>query len=424
LKMQLWLVVVCLLGVVADAAGKGGWAKGTKGGAKSGPEKVKKSMVAVPRSKTTKGTGGVPGTGLMRRVFRETKTFFCSELEGLTLSLTRPVDAAMPGQALDVLINCMDMEFENPQFTVSLLAKFSRKLAEDNVYTKLKALMSIHRLMQYCDSGAKAAVAKCMRSLRKEYDAKTDLNFFAEECVEEAPTTAATVAELEASDLLLAYADYVYDYVTLRGGVGAKRDSDEAKASKFLKLIATSHAVEDRCKATSGKCSKECLGAILDDRQWMTKQLEKLQLDKLRRDADSVAASVEELEGDEEQQEREAGDKEGHEDFTVEEEEEEDDDWQEQVHQSVGHMDGEEFDEYVEQRGGEGEGYMSGDEVGAEEEEKEEEMVVDWEEEEEEEAMPEAVPLRKPAKKKQKGDGKKSSGSGSKAHKGSKSKRK
>ena len=48
------------------------------------------------------------------------------------------------------------------------------------VFTKIKSLCSVHRLMQYCDMGAKIALSKCLKSLRKEYDSKTDANFFDE----------------------------------------------------------------------------------------------------------------------------------------------------------------------------------------------------------------------------------------------------
>ena len=57
--------------------------------------------------------------------------------------LTRPTDAPVPLKSLDELVRCLDAEYDNPQFTVSLLAKFSRKLYEPNVFTKLKSMVGM-----------------------------------------------------------------------------------------------------------------------------------------------------------------------------------------------------------------------------------------------------------------------------------------
>ena len=364
------LVVVVFL---VSRAKKSSNAKGKRGKVESAA--TRKDMVAVPRSKASGKARGLPGSSLLTRVFRETKSFFCSELEGLTLQLTKPVDVAMPGQDLDVLINCMDMEYENPQFTVSLLAKFSRKLAEENVYTKLKSMMAIHRLMQYCDAGAKSAVAKCMKSLRKEFDGKTDDLFFSKEVVDNASSSAGTVAELETCELLKEYATYVFDYATLRGGVGAKRDSAASKANKFRELISSSHRIEECCEATSGECAKECLGAVLDDRQWMEKQLKKLSRSSdVDRDgrgendegdanvddwADEISKGLTNMDEEEEE--------EGEEEFEVEDEDEE-------GAEEVGNSDEEDFDGY--------------DEKEEEEEEEEEEDDDDDDDDDEEKPRP------------------------------------
>jgi hypothetical protein len=264
------LFFLCLLVTQgAKLSAKNG--KNSKGG-KAG--KPSKKMVAVPRQKGS--SGSLPGQSLLKRVFRETKGFFASELEGLTFQLTKPVDKHAPGHAMDVLINCMDMEYESPQFTVSLLAKFSRKLSEVNIYTKIKSLLAIHRMMQYCDSGAKVAVAKCLKSLRKEVDPKIDQNFFDKESIEEASHNAGTVAELEASVLLQEYSHYVFEYTALRGAP-SKAKSNAQRAVGFKKLIKLSEKVEACSKTSkSSKITKECIGAVLDDRTWMIKQLDKL----------------------------------------------------------------------------------------------------------------------------------------------------
>ena len=88
---------------------------------KKDSSKVEYSSIAVPRGK--KSGGNIPGRNIFSRLMRETKALFCSELEGITLSLTKPTDTNMDGTSLDVLINCMDVEYDNPQFVVSVLAK-------------------------------------------------------------------------------------------------------------------------------------------------------------------------------------------------------------------------------------------------------------------------------------------------------------
>ena len=157
--------------------------------------------VAIPRKKGSKGTapfGSLPFGGLLQRAFREIKTSFCSELEALTLQLTRPTDSPVPLKSLAELVRCLDAEYENPQFTVSLLAKFSRKLFEPNVYTKIKAMVCLHNLMQELEGGAQNAVMLSVRSLRSETDEKVGATFFAPESIEQAADVVVNVAELEA----------------------------------------------------------------------------------------------------------------------------------------------------------------------------------------------------------------------------------
>lgn len=115
--------------------------------------------------------------------------------------MTRPVDTQVSLKNLDELIRCLNAEYDNMEFTVSLLAKFSRKLCETNVYTKLKSLICLHKMMQECDENAQKAMKGSIQSLREERDEKVDASFFSPESIEKAAGSATNVAELENLEL-------------------------------------------------------------------------------------------------------------------------------------------------------------------------------------------------------------------------------
>lgn len=73
---------------------------------------------------------------------------------------------------VDQLVDCVNSEFEDPKFMVSLLAKFSRKMNEISTFSKLKSVLSVHKLIQMCDDQAKSAIMKCISSLKNENDPK------------------------------------------------------------------------------------------------------------------------------------------------------------------------------------------------------------------------------------------------------------
>jgi len=271
----LWLAAVLLVALLSSWNPHVGVVWAAKKSAQS---------VAVPRKKGTKGVtpfASSPFGGLLQRAFREIKTSFCSELEALTLQLTRPTDAPVPLKSLAELVRCLDTEYENPQFTVSLLAKFSRKLFEPNVYTKLKAMVCLHNLMQELEGGAQSAVMLSVRSLRSETDEKVGATFFAPESIEQAADVAVTVAELESVEyvdfggkrereretenipalltptpisttscrLCREYAAYVLEFVDLRGDAQkvASRGKGKGKGASKTEVDATAN--EDRAEA-------------------------------------------------------------------------------------------------------------------------------------------------------------------------------
>jgi hypothetical protein len=198
----------------------------------------------------------------------------------LNHQLTRPTDTQVSLKNLDELVRCLNAEYDNPQFTVSLLAKFSRKLCELNVFTKLKSLICLHKMMQECDSDAQSALTQSVRSLKSEKDEKVGVSFFSSESIEQAAGSASNVAELEAVELAREYAGYVLEYVDFRGEKGGKKgkkiDGDD-RAELLLDLMDKSDAVQKACKNTlSGQVVKQCLSCVIDDRPWLVKQMQKL----------------------------------------------------------------------------------------------------------------------------------------------------
>ena len=204
--------------------------------------------------------------------------------------MTRPSDTQVSLKNLDELVRCLNAEYDNPQFTVSLLAKFSRKLCEPNVFTKLKSLICLHKMMQECDSNAQNALTQSVRSLKSEKDEKVGVSFFSSESIEQAAGSASNVAELEAVELAREYAAYVINFVDFRGekitkssskstgGSKNKKEGDgEDRAEMLLELVELSESVQKCCKQSqNGQVVLQCLTCVMDDKSWISKQMLKV----------------------------------------------------------------------------------------------------------------------------------------------------
>lgn len=208
------------------------------------------------------------------------------------LQLTRPSDTQVSLKNLDELVRCLNAEYDNPQFTVSLLAKFSRKLCEPNVFTKLKSLICLHKMMQECDSNAQNALTQSVRSLKSEKDEKVGVSFFSIESIEQAAGSASNVAELEAVELAREYASYVLNFVDYRGEKMTKNTSknkkknknleeslsdNEEKAELLLELYELNEVVQKCCKQSqNGEVVMQCLTCVMDDKSYLIKQMLKV----------------------------------------------------------------------------------------------------------------------------------------------------
>jgi len=231
--------------------------------------------VAIPRSKDAKKKNSPLQHGMFGRLFRETKMFFSSGLEAITLQLTRPSDTATPMEVLGELVDCLNAEYENPEVVISVLAKLSRKLHEPSVYSKLKALLSVHRLIQKVDEPVRNAVLQTVSSLREVFDKKCGDNFFSLSFVEDSSATAGSVAEVQAADFARLYAPYVLSCVEARGRKSRQAVS-QSHCELLLSLFDTSEEIEAIYRESErSPVLKECFECIRHDRQWIFKQLQR-----------------------------------------------------------------------------------------------------------------------------------------------------
>ena len=97
-------------------------------------------------------------SGLIGSMARAAKGVFSSELEKMTLQLTAPTDSHLPIEVLSELVNLLNVEVDDPECVTSVIGKLSKKLHENNVFSKLKALASVHKLIQKTEDNVKAVV--------------------------------------------------------------------------------------------------------------------------------------------------------------------------------------------------------------------------------------------------------------------------
>lgn len=257
-----------------------------------------KHQQVLPRSKSSKSkknTGFLAQGGIFHRLVREFKSNFCSELESLSLSLTKPTDASIPVDSLQALITCLNEEYSNPAFTVSVLAKFSRKLHEQNIFTKIKALLSIHKLLQLTESKAQQALAQSMNALKSEVDMKNGKNFFTAEVLEDESAIGAGANTRVTLDLAREYATFVFRTFESKSNVkgnkkGANHDVGAAatrNAETLLEILDQARVVEALCKKLPrSPVAKQCHDAVSRDKNACLKTIAKLYESNDIQDAD------------------------------------------------------------------------------------------------------------------------------------------
>ncbi len=199
--------------------------------------------------------------------------------------MTRPTEDALTPLEIEQITDILNSEYDNPQLLVGLLVKFSRKFAEPNIYTKIKTLLSLHRVMSNSETNAQIALSQAVQSLQKEVDEKVDSNFFAIDSIEQTAEIAENVAEIEAVELTRVYAEYVFTFLSVKGDKqeGSKRKVVEnspsgaaSRAERLISLLEDGEAVEVACRRLTGPLGKQCLDGVKSDRKWAVESLKQL----------------------------------------------------------------------------------------------------------------------------------------------------
>lgn len=191
--------------------------------------------------------------------------------------MTRPDNSAILTTHIAMLASCINQDFEDPEFIASSVSKFSRKFMEENVYTKIKSVMSIHSVFQKLEPDAQEVLINCISSLRQEEDSKYNKPYFDSDIQS---SIAGTVAEMETFSLLKTYFPYVFEYLDQRTDRSKVTPSNaEKKLKKLCSLWKAIEATEETStQADTGADSplfKQCADFISSDKPWIIKQMQK-----------------------------------------------------------------------------------------------------------------------------------------------------
>jgi len=192
--------------------------------------------------------------------------------------MTRPDNSAILTTHVAMLASCINQDYEDPEFIASSMSKFSRKYMEENVYTKIKSIMSIHSVFQKLEPDAQEVLINCISSLRQEEDSKYNKPYFDSDMQS---SIAGTVAEMETFSLLKAYYQYVFEYLDLRADRGKITSTNaEKKLKKLCALWKGAEAVEGSSAqgdsdSDNSPLFKQCVDFISTDKPWILKQMQK-----------------------------------------------------------------------------------------------------------------------------------------------------
>lgn len=206
--------------------------------------------------------------------------------------------------SLHEFVTLIDAEYDDPEFLVSILAKLSRKLIENNIYSKIKVIISLHLLVHDVSEKAQYAVLQCIKSLRNEHDSKVGTEFFSLDMIENVASSAATVGEVETLELAREYGEYAFAYfdiltkhlvhkkslASISSSKTKKSHSlqDHYEPTEFginlMNLLDQSSNIEAICKDSQSKLSTSCLDLIKKDRSWLITNLEKIYNENIKDD--------------------------------------------------------------------------------------------------------------------------------------------
>lgn len=79
---------------------------------------------------------------------------------------------------MEELIGYVNAEFQDPQLLVNLLTKLSRRMNENSLFTKLKAILALHVVSVQASNRVQSSLGKSLSTLLSEKDYRYNLNFF------------------------------------------------------------------------------------------------------------------------------------------------------------------------------------------------------------------------------------------------------
>lgn len=159
----------------------------------------------------------------------------------------------------------------------------SRKFAEKNTHTKLKAMMVLNTLAQNPNRDLVESLSSALEELRKSEDDKVGREFFALQGIEEAAALASTAAELEAVHLTRLYAPYVFSLVqtkSLMDAFNAANDTAAAGIEEYTRqlvdLLVRSVEVSASASHPATPLNAQCKSIIALDQKWIASELQRV----------------------------------------------------------------------------------------------------------------------------------------------------
>jgi len=171
-----------------------------------------------------------------------------------------------------------------------LLAKLSRKFAEKNSYTKLKAMMVLNTLAQNPNRDLVESLSSALEKLRgSARDDKTGREFFALQGIEEVAALASTAAELEAVHLARLYTPYVFDLIHAKSSMHAlnttndtevavrgKDPSLEEYTDELVHLLIRSEEVSVSASHPATPLNAQRKSIVTLDQKWIVSELQRV----------------------------------------------------------------------------------------------------------------------------------------------------
>jgi hypothetical protein len=150
---------------------------------------------------------------------REVKTLFSSTIEVYTLKLTEPTPQLNNyASYYSELLHALETHLDDPLFVATIVSKISRKINEDNVFTKLKSLFLLHKLILDSRKEAATAIVSTILASDETKDNIASKLLVGSNSIENRYYwNAESVHDIEMIDFLKTYQVFVKDCILLMG---------------------------------------------------------------------------------------------------------------------------------------------------------------------------------------------------------------